>query len=126
MTLILDAGALLALERDDRAAWRHYESARLSDSFPVSHGGIIGQVWRGGGPSQARFALALKGLKVWPLDEALGRKAGALLAKTRTKDVIDAALVLLAEDGDEIMTSDPGDISVLAGHADLDIDIIPM
>lgn len=125
MTLILDSGALLALERNDRTVWRRYKSARLSGSVPASHGGVIGQVWRDGGPRQARLASALKGIKVRPLDDALGRKAGALLASAGTKDVIDAALVLLAEDGDEIVTSDPGDIGVLAGHAGLHIDIFP-
>lgn len=125
MTLILDSGALLALERDDRAVWRRLKSAVLSKSVPVSHGGIVGQVWRGGGPRQARLASALKAVEVRPLDDALGREAGALLAGAGTKDVIDAALVLLAEDGDEVVTSDPGDIAVLAGHAGLDIDVVP-
>lgn len=125
MTLILDSGALLALERNDRAVWRRYESARLSGFVPASHGGIIGQVWRDGGPRQSRLALALKGIKVRPLDGALGAQAGALLASTGTRDVIDAALVLLAEDGDEIITSDPGDIGVLAGHAGLHVDVVP-
>lgn len=125
MTLILDSGALLALERDDKAMWRRLKSAVLSKSVPVSHGGVIGQVWRDGGPRQARLAAALKGIDVRPVDEGLGRKAGALLADTGTKDVIDAALVLLAEDGDEIVTSDSGDIAVLAGHAELHVDIVP-
>jgi hypothetical protein len=33
--------------------------------------------------------------------------------------------VLLAEDGDEIVTSDPGDLAVLAGQAQLHIDLVP-
>jgi hypothetical protein len=36
-----------------------------------------------------------------------GRDAGKLLGLTRRRDVVDAALVLLAEDGDTIVTSDP-------------------
>jgi hypothetical protein len=126
MTLILDSGALLALEREDRAVWRRYESARLAGSTPSSHGGVLGQVWRNGGPRQARLAKALKGIDIRPLDDALGRRVGALLATTGTKDVIDAALVLIAEDGDEIVTSDPGDIGVLAGHARLHVEIVPV
>jgi hypothetical protein len=124
MTLILDSGALLALERGDKAAWERYKSALLSKSVPVSHGGVIGQVWRDGGPRQARLAQALKLIDVRPLDAALGRKAGALIASTGTKDVIDAALVLLAKDGDEIVTTDPGDIALLADHADLHVDVL--
>ena len=37
-----------------------------------------------------------------------------LLARAKQSDVIDAALVLLAEDGDHIITSDPDDIEPLA------------
>jgi hypothetical protein len=37
-----------------------------------------------------------------------------LLARTGGADVIDAALVLLADDGDDIVTSDPEDLEPLA------------
>lgn len=125
MTLVLDAGALLALEKNDRAMWRRFKSARLTGCPPVSHGGVAGQVWRGGGPRQALLAIALGGVDIRPLDDVLGRRAGSLFAQAETCDVIDAALVLLAEDGDEIVTSDPGDLAALAARADLHVDLIP-
>jgi hypothetical protein len=37
-----------------------------------------------------------------------------LLARTGTSDAIDAALICLASDGDDIVTSDPGDLRDLA------------
>jgi hypothetical protein len=83
----------------------------LASSIPVSHGGIVGQVWRGGGPRQALLAQALEAIEVRPFGETLGRAAGALLARTGGADVIDAALVLLADDGEDIVTSDPEDRS---------------
>jgi hypothetical protein len=126
MTLVLDCGALLALERNDRPMWRRFKSARLAGSIPVSHGGVVGQAWRGGGPRQAMLSTALKGVDVRPLDDSLGREAGALLGKMGTSDVIDAALVLLAEDGDEIVTSDPGDLAALARQAELHVDLVPV
>lgn len=55
---------------------------------------------------QARLAQALEGIDVRPLDQALGRAAGALLAAARLPDVIDAAVVALSVDGDEIVTAD--------------------
>jgi len=125
MTMILDCGALLALEANDRAMWRRYKSARLAGLPPVSHGGIVGQAWRGGGPRQALLATALGGIDIRPLDEALGRQAGALIGRAGTSDVVDAALVLLAEDGDEIVTSDPKDLASLAARADLHVDVVP-
>jgi hypothetical protein len=84
---------------------------------PLSHGGAVGQTWRGGGPRQARLAIALKGVGIRLLDERLGRATGELLASTGTYDVVDAALALLAADGYTITTSDIGDIAVLAEAA---------
>jgi hypothetical protein len=126
MSLVLDSGALLALERNDRAMWRRLKAALLAHDVPVSHGGVIGQAWRGKGPRQALLAIALDGIEVRPLDERLGRAAGELLALSRSADVIDAALVLLASEGDHIATSDPGDIEVLARAAGRDVEIIPI
>lgn len=114
MTLVLDSGALIALERHDRTMWRRLKAAQLSGQPPISHGGVVGQVWRGRGPRQALLAQALAGTDIRPLDERLGRAAGELLALANRRDVIDAAMVLLASDGDHILTSDPGDIEPLA------------
>jgi hypothetical protein len=102
LKLVLDSGALIALERNDRAMWRRLKAALLAEQVPVSHGGVVGQVWRAGGPRQALLAKALAAVEVRGLDDALGRAAGGLLARTGTEDVIDAALVLLAEEGDAI------------------------
>jgi hypothetical protein len=114
VSLVLDTGALIALEKNDRAMWRRLKTALLAKSVPVTHGGIVGQAWRGGGPRQALLARALAGFDVRPLDEGLGCAAGSLLARAGGVDVIDAALVLLADDGDEIVTSDPDDLEPLA------------
>jgi hypothetical protein len=114
MTLVLDTGALIALEKNDRVMWRRLKAALLGKSVPISHGGVLGQAWRGGGPRQALLARVLEGIDIRPLDEALGRAAGALLARAGSADVIDAALVLLADDGDDIVTSDAEDLEPLA------------
>lgn len=124
MSLVLDSGALIALEKNDRVMWRRLKAALFAKSVPVSHGGIVGQVWRGGGPRQALLARALEGIDVRPLDERLGRAAGDLLARATTLGVIDAALVLLAEDGDDIVTSDPGDLELLAAEVGRHVELI--
>jgi len=125
MTLVLDSGALIALERNDRAMWRRVKAAQLADSVPVCHGGVVGQAWRGRGPRQALLAKALAGIDIRPLDEALGRAAGELLAAVRRRDVVDAALVLLAHDGDQIVTADPDDVEPLARASGRHVEIIP-
>ncbi len=121
----MDVGALLAMEKNDKAMWLRFKSAQLAGTPPITHGGIVGQVWRVGGPRQARLAMALSGIDVRSLDDGLGRRAGTLLAKAGASDVIDAALVLLAETGDEIITSDPGDLTLLASHASLGARLSP-
>jgi hypothetical protein len=125
VTLLLDSGALIALDRADRAMWARLKGLLAQGEVPVTHGGVVGQAWRGRGPRRALLARALAGIEVRPLDEALGRAAGELLAAARRDDVIDAALVLLAEDGDAIVTSDPEDLEALAAAAGREIDLIP-
>jgi hypothetical protein len=124
MKLVLDSGALIALERNDKSMWLRYRAARHAGVVPVTHGGVVGQAWRGRGPRHALLARALGDILIRPLDEALGRAAGALLAVVDHEDVIDAALVLLSHDGDRIITSDPDDIARLAEAADRHVEII--
>jgi hypothetical protein len=124
MKLVLDSGALIALERGDRAMWRRLKSANLASEVPVSHGGVVGQAWRGRGARRALLAKALSGVDVRALDESLGKAAGELLAQSRKTDVIDAALVLLADDGDSIVTSDPDDLKALATASRRHVEII--
>jgi len=122
---ILDAGALIALERGDRAMWGRLELARRGRVPLLTHGGVVAQVFRGE-PRQARLAAALAAVEVAPLDDSLGRIAGRLLGKSGTSDAIDAALVSLARDGDQLFTSDPKDIAQLAAAARITVDVVPV
>jgi len=124
MTLVLDSGALIALEKNDRAMWRRLKSSLVTGEAPVSHGGVIAQAWRGGGPRQALLAKALAAIDVRALDETLGLAAGELLARTGKDDVIDAAVVLLAHDGDDIVTSDTEDLQSLAAQLGRHVELV--
>lgn len=121
--LVLDTGAFRAAERGDRELVALITRECRAGRTPVTHGGVVGQVWRGGA-RQAVVARLLAGVRVTALDEALGRRAGALLSRTSSSDVIDAALVLLADDGDEILTSDPRDLAILASATGVHVDLL--
>lgn len=123
MTLLLDAGAFVAAERGNRDVVTGIERELHAGRVAVTHGGVVGQVWRGGA-RQAVVSRLLASVRVAALDEDLGRSAGELLARTATSDVIDAALVLLARDGDTILTSDPHDLVILAAAARADLEIV--
>ncbi len=125
MSLVLDAGAFLAVERGDRDVVALIKRELLEGLPPRTHAGVVGQVWRGGS-RQAVLASILRGTAISPLDDALARRAGVLVGKARASDIVDAALALLAVDGDTLLTSDPKDLSRLLAAADLHVDVVPV
>jgi hypothetical protein len=124
--LVLDAGAFLAVERGDRDVVALVKRERMAGRPPVTSGGVVAQVWRGGRGRQAELARLLAGVQVAAIDDSLGRRAGMLLARSGQPDAIDAAVVCLAADGDDILTSDPGDLRALAEAAEIHVDLIPV
>ena len=125
MGLILDAGAFVAVEGGDREVAALVKRERLAGRSPITHGGMVGQVWRGGSGRQVMVCL-LAGSEIRPLDADLGKRAGVLLGLSGASDVVDAALMCLAVDGDEILTSDPDDLVELANSAGVHVDLIPI
>jgi hypothetical protein len=123
MSLLLDAGAFIALERDNAFLSPLIKREAKAGTSLLTHGGIVGQVWRSGA-RQARTGTILAMCRVVALDLELGRRAGRLLGLARKSDVVDAALVLLAADGDQIVTSDPDDLAALADAAGVHVDLI--
>lgn len=123
MTLVLDAAALIALERNERSMWARLKKLQTTGELPVTNGGVLGQVWRGG-PRQARLARAVEGVDLRAIDKPLGRAAGELLASTGLSDVIDAALALLSTDGDEIVTLDRDDFEILVAAIGRHVELI--
>lgn len=115
--LVLDAGALVAVDRGDRATIALLDAARRADLAFVTNANVVAQVWRDERGRQALLARFLQSVDVRPVDEAAGRRAGILLGASATADVTDATVVGLAAVGDRILTSDRGDLARL-----LDVD----
>lgn len=114
---MLDAGAFIAFEREDRSIISRLQLAKR-DSIELRTSAIVlGQVWRDPTGRQARLARLLQIAEVRPIDERLAREAGVLVGRAGTSDPIDATVVLVADDGDRILTSDPTDIARLAAAA---------
>jgi hypothetical protein len=124
MSLILDAGALVAIEKGDRDVVALIKQELLERRAPLTNGGVVAQVWRGRTGRQAMLARLLPGLEIIPIDAELGQHVGLLLGRSRTKDVIDAAVILIAADGDTILTSDQDDLAPLAKAAAVHVDIV--
>jgi hypothetical protein len=116
--LILDAGALVAVDRDDRAMMARLRASQQHGLELRTNAMVVAQVWRDRHGRQVNLARLLQGVDVRALSQRDGREAGALLSAAGTSDPIDATVVLLAAPGDRILTSDPGDIARLAAAAD--------
>ena len=124
--LILDAGAFIAVERGSRSVAALIKREREHGRVPLSNGAVVAQVWRGGDGRQAPVARLLASVEVVPVDDHLGRRAGLLLASAGTSDAVDASVVCLAQDGDDILTSDPSDLLDLARAAGAHVELIPI
>jgi len=124
--LVLGAGAFAAVEHGSRDVVALIKRERLAGRSPVTNGGVVAQIWRGGSGRQVPVARLLAGTDVAPIDDTLGRRAGLLLARSGQSDAIDAAVVCLAADGDDILTSDPADLRALALAAEIHVELVPV
>lgn len=108
----LDAGALIAFERNDRRVVAVIARALERRATVAIPAGVVAQVWRDG-RRQARLAklLASEIVVVEPLDDLRARAAGQLCGARGTGDVVDASVVLCAHAHKHaVMTSDVGDL----------------
>jgi hypothetical protein len=112
--LVLDAGAFIAIDRNDRSMMARLRVAQARGYDLRTSAIVLAQVWRSPGGKQANIARILRSVDVRSVDEEMGRDAGVLLAKARADDPVDATVVLVARSGDLILTSDPRDIARLA------------
>ena len=110
--LVLDAGALIALERRTPRVVALLKEAVADRLLLVVPAAALAQVWRGS-PRQVAVARLLQApdVIVEPLDEVVARASGALSGRAGTSDVVDASVVVAArEHGAIVVTSDPGDL----------------
>ena len=115
--LILDAGAFIAIDRHDRAVAAQLRVASRHALELRTNAMVVSQVWRDPRGRQANLAQLLRAVDVRPIDQDTGRAAGELVGAAGTTDTVDATVVLLADRGDRILTSDPDDLKHLAATA---------
>jgi hypothetical protein len=110
--LVLDAGALIALDRGDKRMIALLQRALAQGRAFRVPAGVVGQTWRDG-RIQATLARFLRSeeVEITALDEQLARSCGELCGAADSSDIIDASVVILArERRDPIVTSDPNDL----------------
>ncbi|OAI39045.1 hypothetical protein AYO38_08410 [bacterium SCGC AG-212-C10] len=109
---MLDAGPLIALDRREPNAWSFVEIAARRKTDVIVPAPVLAQVWRGS--RSAPLAIALRGINVLSMDEAVAKRAGELCAASETRDIVDATVVAMAiARGFDILTADLDDIRKL-------------
>jgi predicted nucleic acid-binding protein len=114
--LVLDAGALIAVERRSPQLQELIRSARSRRASLVVPTAALAQVVRSGGrQANLRRFLADSYLRFVGLDYLAALRIGALLGETGTGDVVDAAVVVCARELGlaPVITSDPQDLRKL-------------
>jgi len=122
--VVLDAGALIALERRHKrmiALLRELLTDRGSAHVPA---GVVAQVWRGSARQHALVRLLrAEAVRVDALTESTAYRVGLLLGASRSTDVTDAHVAILARSlGAKVLTSDPDDLRKL----DPKVEVVPV
>lgn len=113
--ITLDAGALIALDRDDRRVVVMLARATERRALVTVPATALAQAIRRP-ERQARLARLVRqpNAEVVPLDRVDATNVGRLLAGTGTSDIADAHVVICARrNGHSVMTSDPDDLRLL-------------
>jgi PIN domain len=120
--LVLDVGALIGFERENRAAVGRITRFHEQGHRVVVPAGVVAEVWRDG-HRQARLARLLHPTRaeIVPLDDQAARGVGELLRTSGTQDVVDASVVWCARERNApVLTSDPDDLRRLDPKVDLE------
>jgi predicted nucleic acid-binding protein len=114
--ITLDAGGLIALDRNDRRVLVLLARAKESGMRITIPATALAQAMRN--PSrQARLCRLIRqpGTDLIPLNGPDATEAGLLLARTSTSDIVDAHVIVCARRaGQTVVTSDPRDLKRIA------------
>ncbi len=111
MSVTLDTGALLALERGDKRLLALLDRVSHKQQPVLIPAGVVARAWRD--PRQARLARLLRSpdVEVVSLDATAARAVGVLLGRSGTTDTVSAHVALVALGaGSPVVTSDPDDL----------------
>lgn len=113
MTVVYDAGALIAADRSKRQVWADHRARLELGVVPATTAPVVAQVSRSG--RQAQLRRFLRGCAVVPFAADEAHEIGKLAARSRSSDVVDVHVVAVAHRlGYAILTSDESDLTPIA------------
>jgi hypothetical protein len=123
--IVYDTGVLIAADRNDRRVWAEHRVRLEAGIVPAVPAAVVAQASRS--PAQAGLRRLLRGCDVTSLTEADAHRVGALLARSRTRDVVDASVAVLAiQRKAPILSDDAMDLRSLLSAARSKLPVLPV
>ncbi len=124
-SVVYDAGVLIAADRSKRRVWAEHRVRLEAGVVPLVPAAVVAQASRSS--KQVQMRRLLRGCEVVAFDEAGAHAAGALLGKTRTRDVVDAAVAELSiRKRANVVSDDADDIRRLLSAANAKTPILDL
>jgi predicted nucleic acid-binding protein len=124
MSFVYDAAVLIVADRNDRKAWADHRARLELGIPPQTTAPVVAQVSRS--ERQVQLRRFLRGCEVMPFAPEDAHEVGALLAATRTSDVVDGHIVMLAgKSGSTVVTGDVADVRRLASRLPSPVPVMP-
>lgn len=113
MSIVYDAGALIAAERSDRTVWADHRARLEIGLIPTTTAPVVAQVSRSG--RQVQLRRFLRGCDIAPFTEDEAHDIGALAGRAGSNDVVDVHVVAVAHRRHvAVLTSDEEDLQPIA------------
>jgi hypothetical protein len=115
VSIVYDAGVLVAAERDDRSVWADHRIRLEVGAVPTTTAPVVAQVSRSA--RQVQLRRFLRGCEIAAFSPQQADEVGELLGKAGASDVVDAHVVVIAATtGSPVLTSDPDDLRLLSNY----------
>lgn len=122
---VYDAPVLVAADRNERRSWAEHKARLELGVIPLVPAPVVAQVSRF--PQQVQLRRFLTGCLIVTFGESEAHEAGRLLARTRTADVTDAAVMIVAlRNNAVILTSDMEHLSRLAAASGSKVAVVAL
>ncbi|MDA8312266.1 MAG: PIN domain-containing protein [Actinomycetota bacterium] len=113
MTVLYDAGLLIAADRGNREVWADHRPRLELGVVPVTAAPVVSQVSRSS--RQVQLRRLLRGCEIVAFSPEEVHEVGELLGRAGSSDVVDAHAVLTASRrGSSVITSDEDDLGRLS------------
>jgi predicted nucleic acid-binding protein len=113
MSVVYDAGALIAAERSVRTVWADHRVRLELGLIPTTTAPVVAQVSRSG--RQAQLRRFLRGCDIAPFGVSDAHEVGALAGRSGSDDIVDVHVVAVAHKRHvAVLTSDVDDLAPIA------------